>query len=107
MTFPKISAETLDLALKSAKAEADAVLAIGKQDAFCGFATLHVKLRKNNKLAAVFLANGWRWDDYCKTFYLYPHGSSQSMTLKEDMMYAAQRCLSAFGIPSRVDSRAD
>lgn len=107
MAFPKISAETLDIALKSAKAEADAVLAIGKQDAYCGFATLHVKLRKNNKLAAVFLANGWRWDDYGKNFYMYPHGASQSMTLKENMMYAANRALAAFDIPAWVESRAD
>lgn len=107
MTFPNISAETLDIALKNAKAEANAVLAIGKQDAFCGFATLHVKLRKNNKLAKVFLANGWRWDDYAKTFYLYPEGASQSMTLREDMMNAARRVLAQFNIPSWVEARAD
>lgn len=108
MTFPNISADILDLALRAAFAAAEVVKAVGKQDAYCGFATLHVKIRKNHKLASVFIKNGWRWDDYRKTYYLYPNTGSQSMTLKEDMMYAAGKLLrEQFDIPNHVESRAD
>lgn len=106
MTFPIISNVTLTAALNAAKAASDAALGDGG-DAFCGFATLHVKIRKNHKQASVFIANGWRWDDYLKTYYLYPSGASQSMTQRENMMGAARRALAEFSIPSWVESRAD
>lgn len=108
MTFPNISADIFDLALRAAFAAAEVVKATGKEDWYCGFATLHIKIRKNHKLAPVFIKNGWRWDDYRKTYYMYPNTGSQSMTLKEDMMYAASRVLrESFDIPSHVESRAD
>ena len=107
MTFPNISADIFDLALRAAFAAAEVVKATGKEDWYCGFATLHIKIRKNHKLAPVFIKNGWRWDDYRKTYYLYPNTGSQSMSLKESMMYAASNALREFNIPSHVESRAD
>lgn len=75
----------------------------------CGFANLHIKCRKNAKVAAVLKDEGFRWDDYRKS---YAHGAydwtnTQSMDYKEAILRVFQQALRDCGIPSNVETRID
>lgn len=80
----------------------------------CGFAWIAVKIRKNNKLAKTFLANGWRWDDYAKAYtFRMPADMYKVKDMWQSMDYAA-RCLNAMckeltaiGVNAYVDTRID
>lgn len=75
----------------------------------CGFAQLSIHIRKNDRRSKILLNNGFRWDDYNKSYYLYGgrFTNSQSMNYKESILDAVQDVLTAAGIPSNVSTRMD
>lgn len=75
----------------------------------CGFANLHYKCRKNAKESAVLQAEGFRWDDYRKT---YSHGAyswtnTQSLNYKAAILTAMQNAMREAGVPTTLDEKWD
>ena len=75
----------------------------------CGFAWVNYKCRKNAAEASVLIDEGFRWDDYRKTYTLSAGKwhNTQSMDYKVEIIRAFKAAAGeagvAFGIEDRID----
>lgn len=77
---------------------------------FCGFAWAQLHCRKNHKLANVLIRDGWRWNEFSKTYSMRPRiewTNTQCMDYKERLMRVYTDALKDHGIRAGVSTRAD
>lgn len=112
MANPTVNAATLLTAIRDGKAAAAAYVAAhpeGPNWYPCGFANLHYKCRKNASIASILIAEGFRWDDYLKS---YSHGAydwtnTQSLDYKSGILQAFADAAEKHGVNLRLETRWD
>ncbi len=101
----------LDTAVKNALAAARGHAASNPEGADwfpCGFAWVAFRCRKNAKESKTLIANGFRWDDYRKSYLFSAPTRSQSMRYNEAVAqvavdYLAQNGFDGFRVESWID----
>lgn len=79
----------------------------------CGFAWLNIRMRKNHRLSRILIENGWRWDDYRKSYTfslpmsMHAPNMSQAMDYKERVLQKMRDVLLDYGVPSYVSTHID